>query len=98
MNDKARLKLAVTKQFKRDLKKIIKQGKSKQALNDVIDMLQQRQVLPSKYRDHALLGNYSSFRECHISPDWLLIYRVKAETTVQLLELARTGSHSGLFG
>ncbi len=58
-------------------------------------LLQQQEVLPGKYKDHQLTGNYVGFRECHITPDWLLIYQVKEAQLI--LALARTGSHSELF-
>ena len=61
----------------------------------MLDYLVMEQLLPAKYRDHALSGNYAGFRECHILPDWLLIYKV--ETDILTLTLTRTGSHSDLF-
>lgn len=91
------LKIAITSKFKRDLKKAIKQGKNKQKLDEIVSLLQEKKPLPEKNRDHALIGNYLGYRECHIMPDWLLIYRIKEDDSVELLELARTGSHSELF-
>lgn len=91
------LKIAITTKFKRDLKKIIKQGKNRNKLDEIVALLQERKPLPEKNRDHALIGNYTGYRECHIAPDWLLIYRVKDNDAIELLELARTGSHSELF-
>lgn len=91
------LKLAPTTRFKKDLKKVIKQQKNTQLLDDVIEKLQRKKSLPEKNRDHALRGHWNGYRECHITPDWLLIYRVKANEVVELLELVRTGSHSELF-
>jgi len=64
-------------------------------LDDIIIMLAQGLPLPTKNRDHALTGNYAGHRECHIQPDWLLIYRI--EEDVLVLSLTRTGTHSDLF-
>lgn len=91
------LKIVPTTKFKKDMKKISKQQKNRTLLDDIVGMLQRKQELPPKNRDHALTGNWNGFRECHISSDWLLIYRVLNECSVELLELARTGSHSDLF-
>ena len=64
-------------------------------LDDIIRMLSRGETLPEKNQDHALSGNWSGFRECHIQPDWLLIYRI--ENDVLVLTLVRSGSHSDLF-
>ncbi len=89
------LELELSSQFKKDLKKIKKQRKDKGKLDKVVETLQNEVPLPKKYRDHDLSGNWVGYRECHITPDWLLIYKVKGH--VRLLRLARTGSHSELF-
>ena len=91
------LDLELSTQFKRDLKKIQKQYKNKDLLDDVIGQLQQEKSLHSKYKDHNLSGNWNGYRECHITPDWLLIYKIIKNNRVQLLRLSRTGSHSELF-
>ena len=91
------LKLAPSSKFKKDLKRISKQGKNRELIDDVIEKLQRQEPLPQKNRDHALVGDYKGYRECHIMPDWLLIYRVTNNNAVELLELTRTGSHSELF-
>ena len=91
------LKLAPSTKFKKDLKKITKQGKNRKLLDSVIEKLQRQEPLPQKNRDHALIGDYSGYRECHITPDWLLIYRITNYNSIELLELTRTGSHSDLF-
>lgn len=90
------LKLDLSSQFKKDLKKIKRQRKDKEKLNVVVSILQNEQPLPTKYRDHELIGNWKGYRECHVAPDWLLIYRV-FNGSVRLLRLARTGSHIELF-
>ena len=64
-------------------------------LDQVVDFLAKGELLPEKYKDHALSGDYVGFRECHITPDWLLVYAIKNETLV--LTLSRTGTHSDLF-
>jgi mRNA interferase YafQ len=84
-----------TSQFKKDYKKMVKRSMKMAELNDVIEILASGKELPLKNRDHVLTGNYNGFRECHIAPDWLLIYLVTDDTLV--LTLTRTGSHSDLF-
>lgn len=87
--------LKPTTQFKRDLKKAQKQNKNLDLLNKVLQQLADGIPLPEKNRDHALIGNYAGCRECHIQPDWLLIYEIAEDTL--FLYLTRTGSHSELF-
>ncbi len=82
-------------QFKRDLKKTIKQGKKLAVLEEVVIKLQRREGLPGKYRDHNLGGNWNGYRECHLEPDWLLIYKLNEAELY--LYLTRIGSHSELF-
>lgn len=89
------LDLVMSSQFKKDLKRIQKRGMDLEILKNVIRMLQEEQVLDEKYRDHALTGNYRGFRECHVQPDWLLIYSVNRGELI--LTASRTGSHSDLF-
>lgn len=84
------------KSFKKDYKRVKKQGYNIKKLETVISLLANEQQLPEFYRDHALKGDYEGFRECHIQPDWLLIYCVEKGKLV--LALSRTGSHSELFG
>ena len=83
-------------QFKRDYKLALKRGLDPKKLEEVITLLCAETPLPERYRDHALVNsrNYKDMRECHIQPDWLLIYKVVRETLI--LELIRTGSHSDL--
>lgn len=92
------LELELATQFKRDLKKIAKQRKSRKLLDSIIDQLQKEEPLDLKYKDHNLSGNWGGYRECHITPDWLLIYKIIKDDSIQLLRLSRTGSHSDLFG
>ena len=82
-----------TSHFKRDVKRMQRQGKDLQKLKEVLDSLVKEQRLVPKYRDHVLVGQYKGTRECHIEPDWLLIYEL-AESEIVLI---RTGSHSDLF-
>ena len=72
-----------------------KRGMSMQKLTTVIDLLLEQNSLPEKYHDHPLVGNYSGFRECHVQPDWLLIYTIHDERLI--LTCMRTGTHSDLF-
>ena len=85
-----------TTQFKKDVKLVLKQGKNLQNLLDIVEMLRTDVPLPEKCHDHALSGNWIGKRECHIEPDWLLIYE-KSEKLL-LLTLIRTGSHSQILG
>ena len=66
-------------------------------MENVVDTLQQGLPLDEKYRDHELKGTYKGFRECHIQPDWLLIYSKEDEGELHILNLVRTGTHSDLF-
>ena len=85
-----------TTQFKKDFKLAIKRGLRIELLEDIIAALAMGEALPEKNRDHALTGTWTGHRECHILPDWLLVYRIEEEVLV--LTLTRTGSHSDLFG
>ena len=84
-----------TSRFKKDYKNIIKRNLDITLLDDVIRILARGDTLPQQYKDHSLTGNWKGFRECHIAPDWLLIYSI--EDNNLLLVLSRTGSHSDLF-
>ncbi len=84
-----------TNQFKKDLKLAKKQGKDTDKLFEAIEMLANDEALPAKYRDHDLTGDYKGCRECHIEPDWLLVYEIVDDVLV--LMLYRVGSHSELF-
>lgn len=85
------LRAIATTQFRKDYKRAIKRDKDIAKLDDIIRKLARGEPLDIRHRDHALVGNWSSFRECHIEPDWLLIYRI--ETDVLVLTLVRTGTH-----
>ena len=85
-----------TTQFKRDYKLAMKRHLRIDLLDDVIRILSRGELLPEKYRDHTLTGNWIGYRECHLLPDWLLVYRV--EDDILVLTLVRTGTHSDLFG
>jgi mRNA interferase YafQ len=79
--------------FRRDIKRLRRQGVDLARLELVVSALVEQELLEERYRDHALVGNWHGFRECHLQPDWLLIYRIENNE----LQLARTGSHSELF-
>jgi len=81
--------------FKKDLKTILKRGYNRDLLAKVINTLAEGEKLDEKYKDHALTGDYIGHRECHLQPDWLLIYRY--DDDVLVLTLSRTGTHSDLF-
>lgn len=88
-------KIVYSTQMKRSLKLMKKRGKDLSKLQHILEMLCAGEELPQKYRDHNLTGNYCKYRECHIEPDWLLIYKIECDILV--LTLVRTGSHSDLF-
>lgn len=90
------LNLVTTGQFRKDYKRVKKRGYDMKLLESVIDMLLAENILEDRYRDHALVGNYVCFRECHILPDWLLIYAVDKGNLI--LTASRTGTHADLFG
>jgi len=85
--------IRTTNHFDKDLLKAKKRGKDLQKIRFIINELAKGQALPPKYKDHKLSGNYKGYKECHIEPDWLLIYKIENKT----LYLARTGTHSDLF-
>jgi mRNA interferase YafQ len=82
-----------TSHFKKDTKRMVKRGKHFSFIKEIIQSLADGEKLETKYRDHLLVGQYKGTRECHIEPDWLLIY----ETTATELVLIRTGTHADLF-
>lgn len=81
--------------FKKDFKRIVKRGYNIRLLEEVIEILASGNSLPSKYKDHILIGDYKDCHECHITPDWLLIYQISDNELI--LYLTRTGTHSDLF-
>ncbi len=83
-----------TKQFQRDMKKIARSGRYNLLdFQRVVTYLEKGELLPPTYRDHSLVGNWKNHRECHIKPDWLLVYKFDEKS----LTLVRMGSHSDLF-
>lgn len=89
------LDIVPSNRFKKDLKLVKKRGLKIDNLRNVINALAAEEKLDEKYRDHALTGDYRGFRECHVEPDWLLVYRVEQDELE--LFLFRTGTHSDLF-
>ena len=89
------LEIVLSNHFKKDLKMAKKRGYDLDLLNDVVEKLARQEPLPKKNRDHFLTGDFIGFRECHIQPNWLLVYRVNDEELI--LFLSRTGTHSDLF-
>ena len=81
--------------FKKDYKRIVRRGYDVRLLEKVIGLLAEQKPLPEQYHDHNLTGNYAGCRECHITPDWLLIYQIYEEELYLLL--SRTGSHLSLI-
>lgn len=84
-----------TTAYKKSYKRMKKRGLDLSLLNDVVDTLRQGKQLDEKYRDHGLSGNFQGFRECHIKPDWLLVYLI--ENDILTLTLVDTGSHADIF-
>jgi len=95
MSNEPKYGIVLTSMFKKDLKLAKKRGYDLSLLNIVVDTLAQGQPLAEKYKDHSLIGNYKGCRECHITPDWLLIYEISDNELI--LYLTRTGTHSDLF-
>ena len=89
------LQLITTAKFRKDYKRIKKRGYDLSLLENVRDTLLREETLDQKFRDHALIGNYIGFRECHIQSDWLLIYAISESELI--LTASRTGTHSDLF-
>ena len=89
------LKPFPSNRFRRDVKIAAKRGLDVEILKKVVGLLENEIPLPERFRDHALTGDWAGFRECHLRPDWLLIYRVEQERAI--LHLARTGTHSDPF-
>ena len=87
------MNLVYTSQFKKDFKRVSKQGKDLEKLEFIIETLLSKNMLDPKFKDHPLSGKWKNHRDCHIEPDWVLIYQI---TSVSLI-LERTGSHSDLF-
>lgn len=89
------LEIILTNQAEKDLKRAKKQDKNLDFSFDIVNLLIKQESLPERNKDHNLSGNYANYRECHILPDWLIIYRV--EKSLNQLIIYRTGSHSELF-
>lgn len=87
------LSLLTTTAFEKDLKRVGKQGRNLDKLEAVVNLLQSQQPLPTRCRPHLLRGNWTGHWDCHVEPDWLLLYRVTATSLI----LVRTGSHAELF-
>lgn len=87
------LKQIYTKQFKKDLARSIKRGKDPSKIGKIIEILAENKELSPRYKDHALIGDYKGRRDCHIEPDWLLIYKKEDNSII----FERTGTHSDLF-
>lgn len=85
-----------TNLFKKEFRKAQKRGKNVERLRRLMQSLVNEDPIPSRHRDHALTGNYKGRRECHIEPDWLLVYKVDLKAREIIFE--RTGTHSDLFG
>ena len=84
-----------TKKFRKELKKLLRRGADLDKLETVVNILAKGETLPPQYHDHALTGDMEGTRDCHITPDWLLLYRI--ENDVLVLTLTRTGFHADLF-
>jgi mRNA interferase YafQ len=87
------MRLSQTNQFKKDIKRALKPGKDLAKLKTVVNLLVAQQPLPPKNRDHPLAGNWAGHRDCHIEPDWILIYKILEDE----IRLERTGTHADLF-
>ncbi len=90
-----RYRLTTTRQFDRDVKRLERRGCDMDRLWKTVDLLLEREPLPEQYRDHALTGDRQGLRDCHVAPDWILIYFRREDKLV--LVLSRTGTHSDVF-
>ena len=90
-----RYAISIAGQFRKNIKKMQKRGFNLSLLDEIVEKIANREKLEPKYRDHGLSGIYKGFRECHIKPDWLLLYLVDDEE--QVITLVNTGTHSDLF-
>ena len=90
--------IVFSSQYKKDLKLARKRNLPEEELNSVVFNLANDVPLDPRFRDHELSSQFKGFRECHIRPDWLLLYRKTENGELQILELARTGTHSDIFG
>lgn len=84
------------KQYDRDVKLAVRRGLDIEKLLEVVRLLRQDEPLPAKYRNHLLSGDYKGYWECHINPDWLLLY--EKDTEIRIISLYRTGTYSDIFG
>lgn len=89
------LEIVISNRFKKDYKLAMRRGYNLDLLEEVVNKIAAGEMLEPKYKDHELSGEYAGFRDCHIQPDWLLIYQKREKELVLLL--SRTGSHSDLF-
>ena len=89
------LKISYTNQYLKDLELMKRRNLPKAELDAVVQLLSEEKQLPAKYKDHPLKNNFASYRECHIRPNWLLIYKIDKQ--ILTLALIRTGTHSDLF-
>ena len=89
-------RIVYTSRMKKDVRRAKKRGKDISKLIDVLGLLQTGRPMPPEYRDHSLSGSLSDFRECHIEPDWLLMYQIYEDTLI--LSAAATGTHADVFG
>ena len=96
MQNSSQYEVKFTAQFKKDYRIAMKRGLDIQLLDEVIAKIAKDEILPAKHKDHALKGKWKGHRECHVLPDWLLVYQ-KVDNTL-VLDLFRTGTHSDIFG
>ena len=88
--------IKTSKQYERDVKLAVRRGLDIEKLLDVVRLLSEGKPLPDKHRNHLLHGDYRGYWECHVTPDWLLLY--EKDTEIRVISLYRTGTHSDIFG
>ena len=93
---KPKYTIEASTRYKKELRKMLKRGADENKMNYVVNMLASGESLPSHYEDHPLHGKFLGFRECHVTPDWVLVYRIDGDRLI--LALTRTGTHSDIFG
>lgn len=96
MMNNYKYKIEMSSRYRKELKKMIQRGADERKIIDAIDILASGKILPQRYKDHQLHGKFEGMRECHITPDWVLVYRIDGDRLI--LALTRTGTHSDIFG
>lgn len=96
MTNNRKYTIEMSSRYKKELRKMLRRGADESKIIYVIDILASGEMLPQSYKDHQLHGKFEGLRECHVTPDWVLVYRIDGDKLI--LALTRTGTHSDIFG